>query len=607
MCKDFMNKKVRIVIRKMRAAVRRLLDAIASIQANVKNSSTYITIEDAIYVLRNRSAVKESYVIQEIGSFRRTSTVAVVLHLFYTDNWGIFFSQRLMMLAKEADFDLYITMPPWNVSFIEEIQRQFPDVNVLVVPNRGRDVLPFIKTALRLVNMGYKKVLKIHSKKSVHRETSSTASAGGGDQWLNGTLDALLPKDPKLIRLLITTLNSPDTGMIGALEYYYPFKMYLRYNRTKIERIIKKTSPMFFEGMIAQKLSQYGYFGGTMFWVDLASISDVLEISKLNFDKEKGQTDRTTAHALERVFCILPQLQHKQLYGVTKGKIVKIKKTTGSFPKWYYGDVSGGKPQISIIVPVYADWWSLSKNIASLKEEVGNSEDISVHYVNDCGPEADLLEKNITIHIAGLTNFYYHRNNQNLGFVKNCNHAVFDIANQADDVLLLNSDTKVTRNFIVEMRKVLYSSSDIGAVTSRSNNATIWSVPMTSRLANHRFLSYVLYRLIKRRIPAMYITPTIHGFCALIRRETINQYGLFDEVYGKGYGEENDFAMRIQENGWKCAVANHSFVFHYESKSFGETVRNEQIEKNEKILLERYPKYRQQVQDYWDKIKEPLK
>jgi GT2 family glycosyltransferase len=157
------------------------------------------------------------------------------------------------------------------------------------------------------------------------------------------------------------------------------------------------------------------------------------------------------------------------------------------------------------------------------------------------------------------------------------------------------------------MRKVLYSSNNIGAVTSRSNNATIWSVPMTSRLANYRLASYLLYRFIKNRLPYMYITPTIHGFCALIRREVIDKYGLFDEVYGKGYGEENDFAMRITAQGWLCAVANQSFVFHYESRSFGNEVRNMQIEKNEKILLERYPNYRTLVQEYWNNIKEPLK
>ena len=277
------------------------------------------------------------------------------------------------------------------------------------------------------------------------------------------------------------------------------------------------------------------------------------------------------------------------------------------YPDWYFDDISGGKPQISIIVPVYSDWWSLSKNIASLKKYLANSEDISVHYVNDCGPEADILEKKIKENIGGLTNFYYYRNEKNLGFVGTCNKAALELVNQSDDILLLNSDTKVTKNFVTEMRKVLYSQDDIGAVTSRSNNATIWSVPMTSRLANYRWASYMLYRLIKHDLPEKYITPTIHGFCVLIKREMVKKYGLFDTVYGRGYGEENDFAMRLRSHGWKCAVANYSFVFHYESRSFGNEVRNKQIEKNEKILLERYPDYRHLVQEYWDNIQEPLK
>ena len=39
--------------------------------------------------------------------------------------------------------------------------------------------------------------------------------------------------------------------------------------------------------------------------------------------------------------------------------------------------------------------------------------------------------------------------------------------------------------------------------------------------------------------------PTAHGFCMYIKREAIDDLGLFDEeTFGKGYGEENDFSYR---------------------------------------------------------------
>lgn len=603
-----MKNTAHFAIQKLNILRRRIARKASRINLYIKESIIGTKYYDLFFAIHNKYALKEKYFITKIGAFNKTASNAVILHLYHTESWDEIFTKKLIMLTRKIDIDLYITMPERNVSYVKVIRKVFPEANLLIVPNRGRDVLPFIKTAAILRDMGYKKVLKIHSKKSTHRDTSNIADiAEGGNAWLYNVLDSLIPEDEKNLGKLVEKINDAKTGMVGSLEYYYPLKMYFGHNRYMIERIARTIDRTFFDESIFKKIEGLGFFGGTMFWVDLDAIADVLYLSKRNFQSEKGQTDGTTAHALERLFCILPHIQGKKVFGITANKLVEIKDASGVYPDWYFTDVSGGKPPISIIVPVYADWESLSKNIKSLRKIVGNSEDISVYYVNDCGPEADNLESKITREIYGITNFYYRRNKQNLGFVKNCNNAALEIVNQRDDILLLNSDTKVTANFVFEMRNALYSDPTIAAVTSRSNNATIWSIPMTGRLAYIRPASYILYQLMKRRLPEKYITPTVHGFCVLIRREVINKYGLFDEIYGKGYGEENDFAMRIRQHGLRCAVANKSFVFHYESKSFGNDVRNQQIEKNEKILTKRYPEYRTLVQEYWDSIKEPLK
>lgn len=583
-----------------------MINALKTIYFKIAQSQLGISLGNNIFIFRNNSNNGENYFIQKDLDSRAHSDVAVILHLYHTDSWNDVFLKKLQLLAKKMNFDLYITLPEQNISHVPIVRKVFPKASFLVTPNRGRDVLPFIKTAILLQEAGYKKVLKLHSKKSTHRDDVST-DIESGNSWLHNTLNALIPDDPKALDNVVANVKSKNMGMIGAYEYYYPLKMYFGHNRKKIGQIMNLIHENTFFCELASKVEQMGYFGGTMFWVDLETIKDVLFISKQNFQKEKGQTDGTTAHALERVFCLMPQLRGKGIYGVSDHKVIKLNNKKAGMPQWYYDDVCWGKRPISIIVPVYSDWSSLSKNIRSLKKAVGNREDISVYYMNDCGPEADTLENKIINSINELSNFHYYRNPHNLGFVRNCNKAAFDIVSQNSDVLLLNSDTKVTKDFVTAMRKVLYSEDRIGAVTSRSNNATIWSVPMTGRLANHRLASYLLYRLIRKQLPDRYITPTIHGFCVLIRRDVIRENGLFDEVYGSGYGEENDFAMRIRSKRWKCAVANNSYVFHYESRSFGEDKRNSQIEKNEKILTKRYPEYRHLVQEYWDSVKEPLK
>jgi len=558
-------------------------------------------VERELYNIRNKKAETEPYFIEKIINHKKTSDYAVILHLYYTKGWETVFVPKLKRLNKELKFDLFITMPKANKEFIITIQDNFPAANILIVPNTGRDVLPFIKTAFLLSNLGYVKALKIHSKKSKHRDNVSNEIESGAD-WLQKTLNELIPDDNVALEKLLKMIKKPSTGMIGPKSYHYPIKMYLKNNIKLIERILESTEKNYFEGLIADKLDNIGFFAGTMFWVDIDSIKHTFKISASNFPKEKGQTDGTIAHALERVFYLL-QLTNKYDVYSSSSKSIETPKNI-KFPKWYLDDIACGKPKISIVIPVYADIKTLNKNIKSLICYYANAEDIDVMYINDCGPEYETLEKNILSKIRRLTNFYYIKNKENLGFVNTCNIAAKKYSPSENDILLLNSDTRVTKGFVEYMREALYSQSRIAAVTSRSNNATIWSVPMSGRLANYRMLSYFMHYIMKNSIPKTYITPTVHGFCVLIRKSVINQYGLFDTIYGKGYGEENDFAMRVMRRGWLCAVANRAYVFHFESKSFGNTEREKQISKNEKILVKRYPEYRELVQNYWDTVQE---
>jgi O-antigen biosynthesis protein len=66
----------------------------------------------------------------------------------------------------------------------------------------------------------------------------------------------------------------------------------------------------------------------------------------------------------------------------------------------------------------------------------------------------------------------------------------------------------------------------------------------------------------------------INGFCMLIRRQVIETVGLFDEeTFGAGYGEENDFCIRARQKGWRLVAADDAYVFHHQSRSYGERRR----------------------------------
>jgi GT2 family glycosyltransferase len=255
----------------------------------------------------------------------------------------------------------------------------------------------------------------------------------------------------------------------------------------------------------------------------------------------------------------------------------------------------------TIVVPVYGDWNSLAECIESLKKCIDTKKD-EVLLVNDCGPDADLIEKNIKKSISGQSGFSYIRNKKNLGFVGTCNLAVSDLDKTNNDILLLNSDTKVTPGFLEEMKSVLYSQKNIGTVSPRTNNATICTIPLAaiSQKGIGAEESYNLFLKYNKKFPRFNSAPTAHGFCMLIRRSLIEKHGLFDPVFGKGYGEEVDFCQRIQKKGWLSAICNHAFVFHQEARSFSLEAKAKLLETNNKIIRSRYPEYQQAVKDYID-------
>lgn len=253
---------------------------------------------------------------------------------------------------------------------------------------------------------------------------------------------------------------------------------------------------------------------------------------------------------------------------------------------------------ITIIVPIYGDWPSLEACIKALQRYTSPQQ--RVLFVNDCGPEADAIERKILSLIKENPTFLYERNDHNLGFVRTCNRAVFEIDQTKNDILLLNSDAEITEGAVEEMRKVLARSDDIASVSPRSNNATIFSIPFNPYTLDilPPKKSHDVYLQIKDKLPEVYETPTTHGFCMLIRRNVIEKYGLFDEAFGAGYGEENDFCMRVRLHGYTHAIANRAYVYHEGSKSFSVERRNERAEKNAKLINERYPDYLEIVGEY---------
>lgn len=244
-----------------------------------------------------------------------------------------------------------------------------------------------------------------------------------------------------------------------------------------------------------------------------------------------------------------------------------------------------------VVVPVYGDLESLLRCVDGLLEHLDTDRHRAL-FVNDCGPDADPIERALLERIGDRPGFRYERNDHNLGFVGTCNRAVTELDPGADGeaVLLLNSDAVPTAGFLDAMLAVL-DEDRTGVVTARSDNATIASIPyrLTNRgAARTEARTRAVWGAVAPLLPVSQVLPVAMGFCFLTRREIITEHGLFDEAFAPGYGEENDYCLRIAAHGWLAKIANHALVLHAGGKSFSGN-RNALRAAHQRELERRYP------------------
>jgi GT2 family glycosyltransferase len=245
-------------------------------------------------------------------------------------------------------------------------------------------------------------------------------------------------------------------------------------------------------------------------------------------------------------------------------------------------------PLVTVVVPVYGNPTALQACLASCRAHVDHRHRILV--IDDAGPDGDEVERVARAELGGHPGFHFERQPQNLGFVRTCNRAARESDSTDSDLLLLNSDTVVTEGFLEEMQAVLGACDRHGACCPRSDHATILSVPGPD--------AHARWQALRDRLPRWSVMPTGVGFCMLIRRSIIREHGLFDEIYGRGYSEENDFCCRINRNGYSTVAANRAFVFHAGHGSFKAEDKAMQEARNAPNLQRRYPEYWPAVRDY---------
>lgn len=253
----------------------------------------YAYLHATANVLRGyvRAGPASGLAVESRNRFRKTSHVAVILHLYYDD----LLDELCDLLADSIDsFDLFVSVrPDASQNTVGRLLERFPNAHISLVQNRGRDILPFLQSLSLVSELGYEVCCKIHAKKSTYRSDGARLRAG--------LTEELLGAANVVERILDCFRRDPDVGLVvphcSRLSLAEHDVNVL--NRAWLNELLSRLDR-------PDEIDRYGFRfpAGSMFWFRPEALKPLLGLGlrPSDFERELGQIDATLAHAIERLF-----------------------------------------------------------------------------------------------------------------------------------------------------------------------------------------------------------------------------------------------------------------------------------------------------------------
>lgn len=174
----------------------------------------------------------------------------------------------------------------------------------------------------------------------------------------------------------------------------------------------------------------------------------------------------------------------------------------------------------------------------------------------------------------------------NLGFAGGNNFGIrYALENGADFIMILNNDTIVDKNLLVQLIKVAKDHEDAGVLSPKIYFASgfefhkerykkenlggiIWYAGGDFDWANIYGTNRGVNEVDKGQYDEVRETDFATGACCLLRKEALKEIGIFDERYFM-YLEDVDLSQRMKKAGWKVMYAPPAKLWHKVAQSSG--------------------------------------
>ncbi|MCC3377311.1 glycosyltransferase family 2 protein [Cohnella sp. REN36] len=176
---------------------------------------------------------------------------------------------------------------------------------------------------------------------------------------------------------------------------------------------------------------------------------------------------------------------------------------------------------------------------------------------------------------------------RNEGFTKACNKGMRIAA--GDSIVLLNNDTIVSRRWLSNLLRALYSEPVIGMVGPVCNYVSgkqqvhypYADMDEFERIAAHVNVSAPeKWKRVER----------IVGLCLVFRRELMETIGLLDERFSPGHYEDDDYCLRARLHGYGLLICPDALIHHEGSATFRSDPEAQQklVERNYQLFVDKW-------------------
>jgi GT2 family glycosyltransferase len=162
------------------------------------------------------------------------------------------------------------------------------------------------------------------------------------------------------------------------------------------------------------------------------------------------------------------------------------------------------------------------------------------------------------------------RNPRQRGFPYSCNEIIRQSSREV--ICLLNSDALVSPHWsepILQVMSLHPSFAMAGPSTSFTH--TRQSLPGLRELRtlqDEEILEEIADFVFHYYRGEYELLPTLGGFCLFLKREVVETIGYFDERFGLGCGEEDDFIARGRQANFEAVWVKYAYVHHIGHCSF---------------------------------------